>query len=308
MRALKAVAALLVCLLSVSPALAAESARRVPTVDDLLNIRSAGGAQVSPDGSRVAYTVTAADFKQDAFVTQIWLANALTGETTQLTRGEKSSTSPRWSPDGQWLAFLSSRAGDKNQVFAIRIAGGEAAQLSKSETALSSFSWSPDGARLAFAATKNPDLIQGVTSDIYVLTLEGDAVRKIVSQPGPDTGPRWSPDGKQIAFESAMGEMRSFARNSRIALVSAEGGLVRSLTDAFDEDPGLIDWIGGSIYFAAAQKTAGHLFRLDPTGACRSPTPTSCGRRSRTAACRFRWSCTRASATASRSPSPSAPS
>ena len=65
--------------------------RRVPTVDDLLNIKSIGGAQISPDGTWVAYTVTETDFKQDAFVTHIWLADAATGRTLQLTRGEKSA-------------------------------------------------------------------------------------------------------------------------------------------------------------------------------------------------------------------------
>jgi dipeptidyl aminopeptidase/acylaminoacyl peptidase len=315
---------------------AAASGKHVPTVDDLLNLQSVGGAQISPDGTRVAYTVSAANFKEDAFVSQIWVANAATGETLQITRGEKSSTSPRWSPDGQWVAFLSNRVKDKNQIFAIRLAGGEAAQLTKSETAISSiwwspdgktiafaapepdaqarkdrkehlaeyevvrgdyafaqlftldvaealkapvkgkqrtkgtdrsvssFSWSPDGARIVFAATKNPDLIQGVTSDIYVVKLSDDSVAPLVSQPGPDTNPKWSPDGKEIVFQSAMGNTRYFASNTRLAVVPAQGGSVRSLTPDFDEDPFLIDWIGDGVYFAASRKTAAHLFRLDP--------------------------------------------
>jgi len=142
--------------LSAAVALAAAPARRVPTVDDLLNLQSVGAPQISPDGTRVAYTITSANFKEDAFVSQIWVGNASTGETLQITRGEKSSTSPRWSPDGQWVGFLSNRVKDKNQVFAIRLAGGEAAQLTKSETAISSFAWSPDGKTIAFAAPE-PD-------------------------------------------------------------------------------------------------------------------------------------------------------
>ncbi|HYT33357.1 MAG TPA: DPP IV N-terminal domain-containing protein, partial [Thermoanaerobaculia bacterium] len=137
-------------------AFAAAPARHVPTVDDLLNVPTVGAAQISPDGARVAYTVTSANFKEDAFVSQIWVANAATGETLQITRGDKSSTSPRWSPDGQWIAFLSNRIKDKNQVFAISVAGGEAAQLTKSETAINSFAWSPDGKTIAFAAPE-PD-------------------------------------------------------------------------------------------------------------------------------------------------------
>ena len=93
--------------------------RRIPTVDDLLTIKSVGGTQISPDGKWVAYTVGFGDFKQDAFINQIWLAQTDSGKTFQLTRGEKSSTNPRWSPDRQWLAFLSNRQEDKNRIFLI---------------------------------------------------------------------------------------------------------------------------------------------------------------------------------------------
>ena len=227
----------------------------------------------------------------------------------QLTRGDKSSSNPRWSPDGAWLAFTSNRIEDKNQIFVINPAGGEAVQLTKSETAINnflwsedgrsiaytatepvpqlskdrkdylgdyevvrrdytfahlwtlnvsealsapvvgkqrtkkkdfsvdSFSWSRDGSKIAFSATVNPDLIQGVTSDIYLLNLADDAVTKLVSQPGPDSNPRWSPDGKQIVFSSAMGNTVYFASNSRLAVVPVEGGTPRSITDNFDENP-----------------------------------------------------------------------
>src|SRR6266576_7037596 len=107
---------------------------RVPTLDDLLTIKSAGGTQISPDGKMIAYTIGWGDFKQDAFVTQIWLADSSSAKSFQLTRGDKSSTNPRWSPDGKWLAFLSNRLEDKNQLFVIDPMGGEAQQLTKSET------------------------------------------------------------------------------------------------------------------------------------------------------------------------------
>src|SRR5512138_3196456 len=86
-------------------ALAANGPTHVPTLDDLLTLKSIGGTQISPDGKWVAYTVAYGDFKQDAFVTQIWLADSASGKSFQLTRGDKSSTNPRWSPDGKWLAF-----------------------------------------------------------------------------------------------------------------------------------------------------------------------------------------------------------
>ena len=86
----------LALVLSVAPVGTRE--RHVPTIDDLMNIKSVGGAQISPDGRRVVYTVSEADFKQDAFVTQIWMADTAAAQPVQLTRGGKSATSPRWSP------------------------------------------------------------------------------------------------------------------------------------------------------------------------------------------------------------------
>jgi dipeptidyl aminopeptidase/acylaminoacyl peptidase len=323
-----------------SMALGDDAPRRVPAVDDLLHLKSITLARISPDGSRVAYGVTQADFKKDAFITHLWLADtAPGGKLRQLTRGDSSAGSPAWSPDGRWLAFTSDRAGDKSQIFVIASDGGEAVQLTKSETGVNSFAWSPDGktiaftatpsdkdamkarkehlgdfvvvrkeyqhahlwtidvaealnaplagtvrtkgkdfsvgsfswspdsAKIAFSATANPDFIQGVTADISVLNLADNAVKKVVSQPGPDTNPHWSPDGKQLVFQSAMGKLIFYHSNARLAVVSAEGGTPRSITDDFDEMPSLIDWKPDSVYFAGLQKTASHLFRVDPATA-----------------------------------------
>ena len=108
--------------LAILPLGAAE--RRVPTIDDLLNLKTIGSPQISPDGARVVYTQTEADFAQDAFVTQVWMVDVKSGQPTQLTRGQKSSAAPQWSPDGKWIAFTSSRADDKNQLFVISPSGG----------------------------------------------------------------------------------------------------------------------------------------------------------------------------------------
>jgi dipeptidyl aminopeptidase/acylaminoacyl peptidase len=310
--------------------------RRVPSIDDLLNIQSIGGVRISPNGKWVAYAVTHCDFKQDAFVTHVWIADPASGRKYQLTRGDKSTGEAVWSPDSAWLAFTSQRTGDKDQIFAIPPDGGEAVQLTKAETGVSSFqwspdgksiaftatpskkevaknrkehlgdfqvvrkeydyqqlwtlnvaealkepqtgkqrtrgkdysigrfAWSPDGSRIAFDATQNPDLIQVGTADIYVLSLADDTVKKIVSQPGPDTNPRWSPDGKQLVFQSAMGNPRFFHANQRLAVIPADGGTPRSLTDKFDEQPFLVDWKPDGIYFRGLQKTTAHLFRVHP--------------------------------------------
>ena len=126
------------------------------------------------------------------------------------------------------------------------------------------FSWSPDSTTIAFSATVNPDLIQGGTADIYLLSLAGDRVRKIVSTPGPDNGPQWSPDGKQIVFSSAMAKDRYFALNSRLAVVPADGGTPRSITDGFDENPGFVEWRADGLCSPAARRRPRISFVVDP--------------------------------------------
>jgi dipeptidyl aminopeptidase/acylaminoacyl peptidase len=318
-----------------SPAGAGDKGR-VPSIDDLLTIKSVGSVAISPDGKWVAYTVRQTDFTADLFINHIWIADATSGRTYQLTRGEKSAGNMTWSPDSQWIAFTSNRAGDKEQVFAIPPDGGEAVQLTKVETGVNEFDWSPDGrsiaftaspskkevtknrkehlgdfevvrkeyeykhlwtidvaealkspqtgkqrtkgqeysvgsfswspidSKIAFDASINPDLIQRGSADIYALNLSDDTVIKIVAQPGPDTNPHWSPDGKQVAFQSALGKLDFFHSNARIAVVAATGGDPRSVTDGFDESPSLTDWKPDGIYFSGLQKTASHLFGVDP--------------------------------------------
>src|SRR5438132_1386145 len=92
---------------------------RVPTIDGLLKIDSIGGVRISPTGKWVAYSVTHSDFKKDAFLTHLWIADPASGRRYQLTRGDKSAVGMAWSHDGTWLAFTTARAGDKSQIFAV---------------------------------------------------------------------------------------------------------------------------------------------------------------------------------------------
>ena len=320
----------------VLPSISAAQGKRVPTIDDLLNLKSVGGIAISPNGTMVAYTVNETDWKSDQFVANLWLVKSDGSDNRQLTRGNKNIGTLRWSPDGNWITFLSNRQGDTNQVFAIRPDGGEAVQLTKSSSGgvngynwspdgrtiayvagdpasisrtrrstladyevvrrdyqhshlftidvaaalrdsatatqitrgsdftVNAFNWSPDSRRIAFAGQKNPDLINGNTSDVYVVDVASKAVKKIVEQQGPDGGPVWSPDGKQIAFSSNMAREPYFMTNSRIAVVPAEGGAARSITDSFDEDVAPAAWTKDGIWFSAQQKTQRHLYRIDP--------------------------------------------
>ena len=330
------------------PAAATEAAKskpesKTPAIDQSLEWITAFNPKISPDGKRVIYEVQKANWEENAFERNLWIADVASGESHPLTSAKKSSTDAEWSPDGKWIAFLSDRPGQltgspegKKQLYVISADGGEAQQITKGENdvdgfgwdpqskriafsmtdpepkalkdrkekygeysvvhgdyemahlwivdlqaggaaapepkrltkgdefSVGDFSWSPDGTRIAFSAQKDPDLISTETADLYVVTVDGGAVKKIVSTPGPDTNPRWSPDGKRIAFETAAGAKYFFYTNVKIAVVDADGGTPQVLTDAFDEDAGLIGWGPDGIYFAAEQKTYAHLFRLNP--------------------------------------------
>ncbi len=320
---------LLVCLVSTYSGLA-----QAPTIDQSIAMKSVSNPQLSPDGRWVAYTLTRTNWEDNAYDTDIWIANTATGDKFQLTHSKKSNSNPAWSPDGKWLAFLSTRD-DKAQLYVISPTGGEARPVSKFETGVTAFKWSPtgrqllfsatvpeaktdkerkekysdyevvrddykmvhlylldsldkekpavakaltkgigfsvgsfvvspDGKKIAFDASKNPDLINGHTSDLYVLTLGDTLTRRIVSLKGPDQNPVWSPDGQQIAFTTANENEFYFYSNRLIATVPATGGTPKILTDTFDENASLLEWTADGILFSGYQKTSAHLFRLDP--------------------------------------------
>ncbi len=156
--------------------------KHTPSLTESLSLRAISGEQISPDGKFIAYRVRETDWKDNAYVRQIWLVNVATGANFQLTRGKKSAGAMEWSPDGKWLAFVTEREAsaivpeekkeekkeakseDKKkeedgdgkpaaqQIWLISPDGGEAWQLTKHATDVEEFHWSKDGKKIAFAA------------------------------------------------------------------------------------------------------------------------------------------------------------
>jgi dipeptidyl aminopeptidase/acylaminoacyl peptidase len=330
-----------------SLATAQSTGSQVPTIDQLIELRRPGGVAISPDGSKVAFTVSETNWDENANETEIFLTTT-GGAPIQLTRAPKSSSSPAWSPDGRWLAFVSDRS-NKRQVYAISPSGGEAMLLTNVEEGVGGFEWSPDGRSIAFTMTdpksdamkerdkrsgefdvvdtdyrmthlhvvevqmgsaqppkakrltsgpftvgsfrwspdgkqiafdhrQDPNAASGGSADISLLTVADGAVKPLVTQEGPDSNPRWSPDGSRIVFQTAMANPAFFYTNSRLAVVPASGGPLRSITDRFDEQPGLIDWAPSGIYFSGLERTVSRLYRLDATsGQFNAVTPVEAG-------------------------------
>lgn len=129
--------------------LPAPAQNKVPSFEEVLALQSPGQVVMSSDGQLIAFTRQSTEWQDNRFDTEIWLSK--TGLVPfQLTNTPKgSSTSPRFSPDGQWLAFLADR-GQKQQIFVLNLAGGEAQQITAEEESINAFEWHPDGHSFVF--------------------------------------------------------------------------------------------------------------------------------------------------------------
>jgi dipeptidyl aminopeptidase/acylaminoacyl peptidase len=212
-----------------------------------MQFRAVQGTAISPGGSRVAFVVREPlmEGKKSEYLSHIWMAQADGSSVHQFTRGEKSATSPAFSPDGQWLAFASSRGpGEKSktQVWLIRVAGGEAQQATTAENGVGSFRWSPDGSRIAFVM-RNPETAEEkkdkeekrdvILADqdfkhghLYVTRVAPDAseIPSSIRLTGGEfhvTGFDWSPQGDEIVFaHQSDPRINTGRRNGDISIVT----------------------------------------------------------------------------------------
>src|SRR5579884_1642316 len=117
------------------------------SVDDLLALQLASDPQISPDGSRIAFTLQRNHSETNTTTSAIWLVSTHDGKTDsvfQITAGEQHDSTPRWSPDGHTLAFLSDRSGTA-QIYLLSMNGGEARQLTNLPNSVTEYNWRPDG-------------------------------------------------------------------------------------------------------------------------------------------------------------------
>jgi dipeptidyl aminopeptidase/acylaminoacyl peptidase len=218
-------------------ALWAQPAKRPMNLDDLAKLREVRDPQCSPDGQWVAYTVSMIDAKEDKSSGHVWMISYDGKTDRQVTSSTDSESSPRWSPDGKYLSFTSSRPGKAkgSQVWLLPRAGGEAMQLTDVKGRLQGYEWSPDSTKLALvigdpdpdapepgdgpAKPKTPKpividrykfkqdvqgyLLSGRHSYIYLFDVSTKKLDRLTTQKSSDeAGPVWSPDGKWIAFSS----------------------------------------------------------------------------------------------------------
>ena len=211
--------------------------------EDFLQLRGIQDPQFSPDGMRVAFVVTDPLTGQHR-TRHIWVYDLKSKAARQFTYSEKSETSPRWSPDGKQLAFLSGRGGEQQQVFVMRVDGGEAAALTKSKESVGAFEWAPDGREIAFLAAdaksdeqekkeKENDDSHVADKDerharLRILDVAAKKERALTPQNWEVKEMKWSPRGKSLVV-IATDKPESDSETDRLFAVGAADGEMKQL-------------------------------------------------------------------------------
>jgi dipeptidyl aminopeptidase/acylaminoacyl peptidase len=235
--------------------------------EDLYELSWVSDPRVAPDGLTVAVVVWRIDREANTYASAIWLVPVDgTSPPRRFTSGGKQDASPRWSPDGSSLAFVSNRESEAKQLYVIPAAGGEARRLTDLDEDVAEPAWSPEGTRLAFSARvrdaayeetddkrRRPRRFTRLQYKLDDVGWTGDRRRHLFTVPADgsapaaqlthgeyeDAYPAWSPDGRRIAFGSARHEDWDIEPFRDVYLVDPQGGEPVRLTggDAWYEAP-----------------------------------------------------------------------
>lgn len=220
---------------------------------------------------------------------QVWLLDTGGGEARQVTRSATPVTDFAWSPDGRALVYVANAqpadhearearrkagfdevvVGDHrmSHLWTIEIATGTSSQVTSGPFHATEPAWSPKGDLIAFVSRPTPVANESLLSDLFVVSPDGVAPRRLIENDGPDFAPAWSPDGREIAYLSNARRQSSAAINA-IMGVAVSGGPPRTVTQGFEYTAGEPRWSpdGTTIYFSTGVRTESHLFAVPAAG------------------------------------------
>ena len=232
------------------------------TPEQCMKLKNITAVQVSPDGNKVLYTVREAMMTDDRseYVNQVWLCNSDGSNSIQLTKGDKNSSNPKWSPDGKWIAFTSSRD-SKNNLYILPVGGGESEKITDVKTSVGNYDWSHDGKMIAFimqeAADDKEEKNKKAKDDwyfmdeqvkqnrLYILWLNqkdtaGKYMQKKITKENYNVNAfDWSPDGKSIAYSHGKSPEVNDNVYSDLSIIDIESGDIKSIanTGAGESNP-----------------------------------------------------------------------
>lgn len=270
------------------PAKAADTPKkRDITLDDFARLQRVSAPVLSPDGEWILYTVGQIDMKEDKSHSHLWMVKWDGSVHLQLTYGKEGASSPKFSPDGKYISFLSSRPGPAKgeQVWVMDRRGGEAEQLTAiTDRDIEGYSWSPDAKTLLLSTTPKlePDAEEGKPpappkpividryhfmrdvhgyihdedwTSLYLYDIATKKAEKLTTAKNVDEeDPVWSPDGKWIAFVSNQDPDPDRSVNTDVFVVEPKAGsAARKLTIWTGPDHGPLAWSPDSQAIAYTQ-------------------------------------------------------
>jgi dipeptidyl aminopeptidase/acylaminoacyl peptidase len=272
-RRLAALVLLLAAVAAPATAEAQSAVKRPLSANDIYRYRSVNDPQISPDGAWVAYSVSAVDSAKDKSDSDLWMTSWDGSQTIRLTSSPDGESTPRWSPDGRYLAFVSGRQeGKGGQIWLLDRRGGEAQRVMTIKGGVDDFVWSPDSKRLALVLDVETDSVarqdtaehktpKPIVIDRYnfkaditgylgtkrshlaLLDVASKKLDTLTSTLADDDSPSWSPDGSQIAFvRESPAEPGDTRDNDIYVIASHSGAAARQLTDFAGPDGGRPSW------------------------------------------------------------------
>lgn len=274
-------------ILMISFAALAQPAKRTIQSFDLYKLPNVSDPQVSPDGLWVAYTVTTVDSLKDSRSTNIWMVSWDGTTNLQLTHTPESEYSPRWSPDGKYVAFLSSRQEAKSpQIWLMDRRGGEAKMITNYKGGVNAFEWHPSSNKLLLTITDaapedtgkiktTPPMVidryqfkQDVEgyrfkkqfTHLYVLDIDTKKTDTLTRGNYDHGSAVWSPDGKRIALVSNRTADPDKNENSDIYVLEAKSGATLKQLTTWTGVDGSPQWSPDGKWIAYTRSTSSEPF------------------------------------------------